>query len=57
VLRVGLVLGVLILVGVLAKPAFATAALSFLVSFSVYIGVRLFTYPPVQGPAPQAGAR
>jgi hypothetical protein len=57
VLRLALVLGVLVLVGVFAKPDFATAALAFLVSFSVYIGVRLFTYPPAQGPAHQAGAR
>jgi hypothetical protein len=57
VLRFALVLGVLILVGVFAKPDFATAALAFLASFSVYVGVRLFTYPPAQGAARQAGAK
>ena len=57
VLRFALVLGVLILVGVFAKPDFATAALAFLASFSVYVGVRLFTYPPTPGPAHRAGAR
>lgn len=57
VLRVALVLGVLILVGVFARPDFATAAVAFLASFSVYVGVRLFTYPPAQGTAHQAGAQ
>ena len=57
VLRFALVLGVLILVGVFARPDFATAALAFIASFSVYVGVRLFTYPPAQGTARQAGAQ
>lgn len=56
-LRFALVLGVLILVGVFARPDFATAALAFLASFSVYVGVRLFTYPPAPGTAHQAAAR
>ncbi len=38
VLRFALVLGVLILIGVFARPDFATAALAFLASFSVYVG-------------------
>ena len=57
VLRFALVLGVLILVGVFARPDFATAALAFLASFSVYVGVRLFTYTLAQGTSHQAGAR
>src|SRR5665647_3365964 len=57
VLRFALVLGVLILVGVFARPDFATAALAFIASFSVYVGVRLFSYPPAQGTAHQAGAQ
>ncbi|MEI6450587.1 MAG: hypothetical protein WCP98_11660 [Actinomycetes bacterium] len=57
VLRFALVLGVLILVGVFARPDFATAALAFLASFSVYVGVRLFTYPPAGGAAREADAR
>lgn len=57
VLRLALVLGVLVLVGVLARPAFATAAVSFLAALTVYVGVRLFTYPALAGPAGQAGSR
>lgn len=56
VLRFALVLGVLVLVGVFSKPDFATAALAFLASFSVYVGVRLFSYPPAQGSTHQVGA-
>jgi hypothetical protein len=44
-LRLLLVLGGLVLVGVLARPAFATAAVSFLGAFTLYMAVRLFTYP------------
>lgn len=43
-LRLAVVLGVLIVVGVLARDAFATAALSFLAGFTVYTGLRLFLY-------------
>ncbi len=50
----GVVLGVLVLVGVLARPAFATAALSFLAGFTAYLGLRPFTYTP---PAPAARKR
>ena len=57
VLRFALVLGALVLVGVFARPDFATAALAFLASFSVYVGVRLFTYPPAPGTARQEGVR
>jgi hypothetical protein len=56
VLRLALVLAVLVLVGVLARPAFATAALAFLAAFTVYVGVRLFTYPVMHGPAGSPGA-
>ncbi len=55
-LRLGLVLGVLLLVGLFAREAFAAAALAFLASFSVYMGVRLFTYPAAKGPAGRQGA-
>ncbi len=57
VLRLALVLGALVLVGVLARPAFATAALAFLASFTLYVGLRLFTYPAVARPAGQTGSR
>lgn len=57
VLRLTLVLGALVLVGLLARPAFATAALAFLAAFTVYVGVRLFTYPHAGSPTHQAGAR
>jgi uncharacterized membrane protein len=43
--RMGLVLVCLVLIGVLARPAFPTAALSFLASFTLYAVVRLFSYP------------
>ncbi len=57
VLRLALVLGALVLVGLLARPAFATAAVSFLAALTVYVGLRLFTYPALAGPAGQAGSR
>ena len=44
VLRLAVVLGVLVLVGVLARTAFATAAISFLAGFTVYLGLRLFLF-------------
>ena len=44
VLRLAVVLGVLIVVGLLDRDAFATAALSFLASFTVYTGLRLFMF-------------
>jgi hypothetical protein len=44
VLRLGLVLGVLVVIGVLDRDAFATAALSFLAGFTAYAGLRLFLF-------------
>lgn len=41
VLRIAAVLGGLVVVALLARPAFATAALSFLFCFTVYLAVRL----------------
>jgi hypothetical protein len=52
--RIAVVLVVLVAIGVLDRPAFATAALSFLVAFTVYIVVRPFTYPTASAPAGQA---
>jgi hypothetical protein len=51
VVRLLVVLVVLIIVGLLDRPAFATAALSFLAAFTVYMAVRPFTY---LGPVPSA---
>lgn len=56
--RLAVVLGVLILVGVLARPAFATAALSFLAGFTAYLGLRPLTYtPPASAARKRAEAR
>lgn len=51
VLRLAAVLGVLVVVGVLDRAAFATAAVSFLAGFTVYTGLRLFLFaaPPATG--------
>lgn len=56
-LRLAVVLAVLVLVGVLARPAFVTVAGAFLAGFTVYLGVRPFTFAPTQTPPGQAGAR
>jgi zinc transporter ZupT len=52
--RIAVVLVALVVIGVLDRPAFATAALSFLAAFTVYIVVRPFTYPTASAPAGQA---
>ena len=52
--RIAVVLIGLVVIGVLDKPAFPTAALSFLVAFTLYILVRPFTYPSAGAPAGQA---
>ncbi len=52
--RIAVVLIGLVAIGVLDKPAFPTAALSFLVAFTLYIIVRPFTYPTASAPAGQA---
>lgn len=49
--RFAVALSVLVLVGVLARPAFATTALAFLACFTVYLGVRFFMYAPLSRPA------
>lgn len=45
VLRLAAVLGVLLVVALVDRDAFATAAVSFLAAFTLYSGLRLFTYP------------
>lgn len=52
--RIAVVLIGLILIGVLDKPSFAAAAVSFLAAFTLYIVVRPFTYPTASSPAGQA---
>jgi len=42
--RIGFVLVCLVLIGVFARPAFPTAALSFLAAFTAYLGVRLAAF-------------
>jgi hypothetical protein len=46
-LRLAVVLGALVVVGVLERPAFATAAVAFLASFTVYTFLRLFAFSAV----------
>jgi hypothetical protein len=53
-LRIAVVLIGLVIVGVLDRPSFPTAALSFLVAFTLYILVRPFLYPTASTPAGQA---
>ncbi|MFA4965386.1 MAG: hypothetical protein WC709_07110 [Thermoleophilia bacterium] len=43
--RLALVLAVLVSVGLLARPAFATTVISFLAAFTLYTPARLFTHP------------
>ena len=52
--RIAVVLIGLVVIGVLDKPAFPAAALSFLAAFTIYILVRPFTYPSAGAPAGQA---
>jgi hypothetical protein len=56
-LRLLVVLVTLVLVGVLARPAFATAALAFLAGFTAYLGLRPLTFAPAPARPGQAGAR
>ncbi len=56
-LRLGVVLAVLVLVGLLARPAFATAALSFLAGFTAYLGLRPLTYSSPARPTSGVGTR
>ena len=53
-LRIAVVLAGLVIIGVLDRPAFPTAALSFLAAFTLYILVRPITYPTASTPAGQA---
>jgi hypothetical protein len=52
--RLAVVLAGLVVIGVLDRPAFPTAALSFLAAFTLYILVRPITYPTASPPASHA---
>jgi hypothetical protein len=56
-LRLGVSLAVLVAVGLLARPAFATAALSFLAGFTLYLGLRPLTYAAPARPSHGVGVR
>ena len=53
-MRLVVVLAGLAVIGVLDRPSFPTAALSFLAAYTLYILVRPFTYPTASTPAGQA---
>jgi hypothetical protein len=57
VVRLLLVIGVLAVVGLFAQPAFATAAVSFLVVFTLYLPLRLLGYNGMSNQTRHAGAR
>jgi hypothetical protein len=52
--RLAVVLTGLIVIGLLDRPAFPVAALSFLAAFTLYVLVRPVTYPTASTPAGQA---
>ncbi len=52
--RLLVVLAALVAIGLLARPAFAAAALSFLAGFTLYVLIRPTTYPQATPPAGQA---
>ncbi len=54
VLRLLVVIAGLLVIGILDRPSFATAALSFLVAFTLYVAIRPMTYPPATPPAGRA---
>ena len=53
-IRLLVVLAVLLVIGIVDRPSFATAALSFLVAFTLYVAIRPITYPSATLPAGQA---
>jgi len=57
VLRLAFVLGVLVLVAMLWRPALATMVLAFVVSFTVHLGVRVLIYPFAKGSTRTVRAR
>jgi hypothetical protein len=55
VVRLVVVLAGLVIIGLLDRPAFATAALSFVATFTVYLGVRFAVYPAPKEPPGHVG--
>ncbi len=49
VLRLTFVLGALVLVAMIWRPEFATALFAFVASFTIYLGVRVATFPLARG--------
>jgi tetrahydromethanopterin S-methyltransferase subunit D len=55
-IRLLVVVAGLIVIGVLDRPSFAAAALSFLAAFTVYVLIRPMTYPQASPSAGHLGA-
>ncbi len=55
VVRLGVVVAVLIAIGVLWRPQFASAAAAFLATYTVYIFARLWRHPATAGTHPRGG--
>ena len=53
--RLAVAMIVLVVIGIVDRPAFATAALAFVATFTVYMMVRPLIYSQATGPAGQAG--
>lgn len=48
--RLTFVVGMLVVVAMLWRPEFATTVFAFVASFTVYLGVRVSTFPLARGP-------
>lgn len=57
VVRLAVVVGVLAIVGLLARAAAGTATLAFLAGFTAYMGLRPLTYTAPARPSQGAGVR
>jgi hypothetical protein len=50
VIRLAVIFCLLVAVALLWRPVFATALTAFVVSFSVYLGLRIVSFPLARGP-------
>lgn len=57
VVRLSVVLGALVLVALLWLPGFTTALFTFVASFTIYLGLRMSTFPLTREPAGTVRAR